>query len=473
MSRLLLYLSGLFLCAQTGLRYVDPVFSQIRRVENVIYGKNVPFGSGPQDSVELLMDVYLPEGDTSQARPVIILIHAGSYLPPYIATSVFGRSPLGDKQDSCMVRLAIEFARRGYVAISATHRLGWNPQGTTQEARASSIIQAVWRSVQDMRACVRYLRKTASQGNPYKIDSNHIVMGGSSSGGYTALHTAYLNLPSELDQNKFRFSNGDPFVDTTDVGMGRGNCTSAFEGGSGHCGYDSRIQAVLNLGGALGDTSFIQNEGVPVISFHGVNDNTTPYTNGVVLTAVGNYPIIEVFGSHDVNEYMTQKGNQAALINAGFNDSPYPGLYPFYGVGFQPWGWYGNSTATEKERALRYIDTIMSFSSPRLKAVLNLPSITMPIQNSFQLITSLAKAGPTLPIQLAGNPSSVAKLHLIHPNTLLSGVEVYTFTGQKIASHPAGRDETICEVPFLVPGTYLVRAYTRENQKTFLWTYLP
>jgi hypothetical protein len=228
---------------------------------------------------------------------------------------------------------------------------------------------------------VRYLRKDAATTNQWRIDPDRIVMGGSSSGAYAGLHVAYLNLPSELNQPKFTYSNGQPFVDTTALGLGRqgpdgedgGN---AFEGGSGHSGFPSHIQAVLNLGGAFGDTIFIQNKNIPVISFHGVDDNTTPYLTAPVYTAVGNYPIIEVSGSHDTHLRLYEKGNLSALLPDFASDAPFPGLRPFPGVGFQPWGWYSTSTPAEKAAALRYIDTIMSFSLPRLFKLLSLPTQT-------------------------------------------------------------------------------------------------
>jgi len=200
-------------------RYQDEVFTGIKVTKNVVYGRNYAYGTNqPQD---LYMDIYEPVGDTAQKRPVIVLIHAGSFLPPSIAGQAFGKTPIGTKEDSAIVELCRRYARRGYVAISATHRLGWNPQATTQEERAAGIIQAVWRAVQDGRALVRYLRKDAATTNQWRIDPDRIVMGGSSSGAYVGLHVAYLNLPSEFNQPKFIYSNGQLFVDTTAQGLGR------------------------------------------------------------------------------------------------------------------------------------------------------------------------------------------------------------------------------------------------------------
>jgi len=473
------------LLSQTLTRYQDEIFRGIKVTKNVVYGRNYAYGTNqPED---LYMDIYEPAGDTAQRRPVIVLIHAGSFLPPYIASQAFGKAPIGTKEDSAIVELCRRYARRGYVAISATHRLGWNPQALTQEERAASIIQAVWRAVQDGRALVRYLRKDAATTNQWRIDPDRIVMGGSSSGAYVGLHVAYLNLPSELNQDKFIYSNGQPFVDTTALGLGRqgpdgqdgGN---AFEGGSGNDGYPSHIQAVLNLGGALGDTTFIQNENIPVISFHGVDDPTTPYLTATVYTAVGNYPIIEVSGSHDIHLRLYEKGNLAALLPDFASDVPFPGLRPFPGVGFQPWGWYSTSTPAEKAAALRYIDTIMSFSLPRLFKVLSLPTQTysQPVAGQdtiIDLASSLAWASlsPGTTIHIYPSPATSPFLTVESKAAPLSHLSLYTFDGRLLCevTPPPHTHTYVWALPQnLTPGYYLIKAQTQTHTAHLRWCYL-
>jgi hypothetical protein len=466
-------------------RYQNEVFTGIKVTKNVVYGRNYAYGTNQPE--HLYMDIYEPAGDTAQKRPVIVLIHAGSFLPPYIASQAFGKAPIGTKEDSAIVELCRRYARRGYVAISATHRLGWNPQATTQEERAAGIIRAVWRAVQDGRALVRYLRKDAATTNQWRIDPDRIVMGGSSSGAYVGLHVAYLNLPSELNQPKFTYSNGQLFVDTTALGLGRQGPNgqdggNAFEGGSGHSGYPSHIQAVLNLGGALGDTTFIQNEKIPVISFHGVNDNTTPYLTATVYTAVGNYPIIEVSGSHDIHLRLYEKGNLAALLPDFASDAPFPGLRPFPGVDFQPWGWYSSSTPAEKAAALRYIDTIMSFSLPRLFKVLSLPTQTysQPVAGQdtvIDLASSLAwanrSAGET--IRLYPTPANSPILTIESAESPLQHLALYTFDGRLLceATPPSNTTHYTWLLPdYITPGYYLVKVQIKNYTIPLRWCYI-
>ncbi|GIV22666.1 MAG: hypothetical protein N3A68_04455 [Bacteroidia bacterium] len=471
-----LLLGSFWLWAQTGQRFIDPVFSQIKLTKNVQYGSNLSFTQAP---VDLLMDVYEPLNDTMQRRPVIVLIHAGSFLPPSIASAAFGRSPIGTKEDSGIVALCIAFARRGYVAISANHRVGWNAQATTQEALAQSIIQAVWRAMQDGRALVRFLRKDAATTNQFRIDPNRIVMGGSSSGAYVGLHVAYLNLPQELDNPKFKTQNGTPFVDTTAPGLDKGTGPeagpNAFEGGSGNPGYPSHIQAVLNLGGALGDTSFIQNEDIAVISLHGVQDPSTPYTSGVVVTAVGNYPIIEVFGSYALTQNLIQKGNQTALLPDFASDNPFPGLYPLQGAGFEPFGWYSNSSDADKARARLYVDTVLWFSAPRLFKVLGLPTINQPYEPGGVQVVALTPAELRGLFSVYPSPATEPLLRVEHPTLFLHKLELYTPLGYKVAEvyPPQGASSYTWLLPPSLPtGLYLLNLHTSEGSFTVRWTYV-
>jgi len=457
-----------------GRRFIDPVFSGIRVTKNVKYGENLSFTQTP---TELFMDIYEPVGDTMAKRPVIILFHAGSFLPPSFAGAAFGRTPIGTREDSGIVALCKQFAARGYVAISATHRLGWNPQAQTQEQRAQSIIQAVWRAVQDARALVRYLRKDAATVNQWRIDPDRIVMGGSSSGGYVGLHVAYLNLPQELDNPKFKLPDGTMFVDTTAPGMDRGSGANAFEGGSGNPGFPSNIHAVLNLGGALGDTSFIQNEDIPVISLHGVQDQTTPYTAGIVNTAVGNYPIIEVFGSRSLTENLVAKGNQTALLPDFATDTPFVGVYGWAGAGFEPFGWYSNSTPAEKARALRYVDTVLWFAGPRLFKALNLPTIQQPTVPTIQIVENIVlnlQTASTGGFTVYPNPAPFPLVSIEHPSLPLQRLELYRLTGEKVGEATPATQTThyVWELPSdIAQGLYILRIQTPAGSFSQRWSY--
>jgi dienelactone hydrolase len=67
------------------------------------------------------MDVYEPSGDTASVRPLVLVLHTGSFLP-----AVMNGQPTGGRKDSAVVEMCTRFAKKGYVAAAVSYRLGWN-----------------------------------------------------------------------------------------------------------------------------------------------------------------------------------------------------------------------------------------------------------------------------------------------------------------------------------------------------------
>ena len=121
-----------------------------------------------------VMDVYTPTGDTETARPLIVYLHTGSFLPRYLNQLV-----TGSKSDSATVEMCKQFAKKGYVVAAIGYRTGWNPASPSEQTRKQTIIQAVYRSMQDTKTAVRYFRKSiAEDANPYGVNGDQIVIGG-------------------------------------------------------------------------------------------------------------------------------------------------------------------------------------------------------------------------------------------------------------------------------------------------------
>ncbi len=268
MKNITLAITGLIFCfslkAQyncSGNRYVDSLFT-VSVTQNVLYGNNKLYTGVYTD---LFMDIYTPDNDTATARPLIIFAPKGSFLQC-------------DKAEWTMQQLCRHFAARGYVTASINYRVGvdyvqalTNPQG--------EFFKAVMRAFHDYKAAIRFFRKDAATTNTYKIDPNMIIAGGSSAGAITALHVAYLDQVSEIPAQ----------IDTTGLG--------GIEGLTGNAGYSSSVNYVVNLCGAIADTSWIQAGNVPLISMHGNLDTEVPYGTAVVTMIV---PITEVDGSASI-----------------------------------------------------------------------------------------------------------------------------------------------------------------------------
>jgi hypothetical protein len=105
---------------------------------------------------------------------------------------------------------------------------------------------------------------------------------GVSAGAITALHMAYMD-----DISEFPF-----YADTTShYGIGGG-----LEGYSGNPGYTSTFRGVIDICGALGDSSWVAPGDMPAMLFHGDNDNTVPYGSAIIYL-LGTYPLLQVDGS--------------------------------------------------------------------------------------------------------------------------------------------------------------------------------
>src|SRR6478609_3998398 len=122
---------------QTG-RYLTEVFTAVTVSSNITYGNNISVITGTPATSTLVMDVYQPAGDALAARPLIIVLHAGSFLP-----AVANGMAIGKRTDSAVVATCMKFANRGYVAVAPDYRLGWNPLSTNQDVRTVPILNAL------------------------------------------------------------------------------------------------------------------------------------------------------------------------------------------------------------------------------------------------------------------------------------------------------------------------------------------
>lgn len=281
-----------------GGRYTSQIFSADNTTSNIQYGTNVTYTGSSQN---LLLDVYQPTGDTASVRPLILIAHGGSFIG-------------GSKTGPDVVPLCHDFAKMGYVVASVEYRLGISgfplPGPDSTDATESVI-----RGVHDGKAAVRFFRKSAAQGNPYKVDTNQIYFAGVSAGAIIAIHMAYLDDMSEYPS----------FVDSTHAGLSGG-----LEGNSGNPGYSSEVNAIVNICGAIRDTAWIHPGDEPICSFHGTNDQTVPYGSAMIYL-VGIYPMLQVDGSFSITARANQLGIENCFeIYEGQDHVPHTGSAQYY-----------------------------------------------------------------------------------------------------------------------------------------------
>jgi len=340
--------------ATSQTRYLDDVFTGASVSEIDTFALNISIepmliGLDP-DLLPIECDIYQPIGDTLTNRPVIIISHTGSFLPP-----VANGQATGSVKDSSIVEQCTRWAKKGYVAVAMGNRKGWNPTSTDQNVRTSTLLQAAYRGIQDAKAMVRFLRMTEDvAGNPYGIDPDKIVLGGQGTGGYISLGYATLsNAAVELNLPKFiDFSNPSapaPYVvpyffgniDGTDLTFAPlydtlGNLMPIIDTAGNMLGfqvdstmplnipnwsqYSNEINMAFNLGGALADISWLEAGDVPIVSFHCQKDENAPLDTGDVIEPVNGNFVVEVMGSRTVQHYSNEYGNNDVFVQAGFTD---------------------------------------------------------------------------------------------------------------------------------------------------------
>jgi predicted esterase len=204
------------------LRYRDLVFA------NVVTTTGISYGSAPDANgqpVDLKLDLYAPQGDTSTSRPAIVWVHGGGFSG-------------GNRTSPEIVDEATTFARKGYVNVSISYRL--SPDGCSAAIPTSSCLTAIANAQHDAQAAVRFLRKNAAT---YGVDADRIAIGGSTAGAITALNVGY---------------------------------NSDEPGDSGNPGYSSAVKAAVSLSGARLRGTSSPDDAVALL-FHGTNDPLVPY----------------------------------------------------------------------------------------------------------------------------------------------------------------------------------------------------
>lgn len=278
-----------------GSRYRYRVFNDFTVDYDVQYGSNIT-ASG--SNIALVMDIYRPLGDVNPNRPVVVAAHGGFFLA-------------GSNDGTDIVPICQDLARMGYVVASISYRLGIDNFFDL----ATSLQEAAMRGVQDAKAAIRFFRKThAVEGNPWGIDPTRIVLGGSSAGGFIALHAAYIDNLGEIP----------PSVDLTANGLNGG-----LEGVSGSPGYSSTPLSIFSFSGAIGDANWIAAGDIPVVSTHGTADGTVPFGTGYV--SLLGLSVIQVDGSETIHNRADLLGiDNCFHVFPGADHTPHDGSYAYY-----------------------------------------------------------------------------------------------------------------------------------------------
>lgn len=490
MKKILLSAIAVFITITTNaqIKYVDKVLTadKIKITKDVTYGDNYTVLAAIQVGVKLTsqigkpmsFDLYEPQ-DGASNRPVIIFCHSGSFLPRYT-----NNSPVGYKDDSATVAFCLSLAQRGYVVASMTYRMGWNPGAATVDERKQGIINAAYKGVQDLATCVRFMKKSVKEGgNPYNIDTTKIAVGGNGTGGYITSAYASIDRQSEIKGIKFRdASTGKVMVNDTmwgdRFGIGVDNPAMGMFCKSNHVGYTSNAKLAFAVGGAIGDSAWMEAGEIPLIWSHSVMDPFAPYTTGMVNVPGTSLQVVEVSGGFDAMARCQRLGNTAPYKGKVMDDytreanklnKGIDGLFPIAGLANAsgPYEWYdtvaikalsltntsvilagikASNPLQSKTKAMKYVDSVMGYMAPRI-------AVTLGLVSSVGIVESNLASNVTL----APNPAkNQLIIHNNWENRVLTGATLVDLNGRVVREFNVNGIHNVYELN--VPaGIYVVQ----------------
>ena len=512
---------GVNATAQT--RYLDNMFDSVTVTSDVQYATNISvapmlFGA-PPGPAPLFCDIYEPKNDTMTDRPVIVLIHTGSFLP-----AIANGQATGSKSDLSIVENCTRWAKKGYVAVAMDNRIGWNPTSPDQNTRTSTILQAAYRGIQDAKAMVRYMRKTvAEDGNMYGIDDSKIVLGGQGTGGYLSMGYITLDTVAELYLPKFMdltTSPPTPFVFPPFFGNIDGTDSTYLPDFVSPTGqtelwnipnnptYSNDVNMAFNLGGTLADLSWLDYTGIPLVSFHCENDPFASIDSGqVIVPTTGDLVISDVVGSRTAVHYNTLWNNNAGFNQAGLTDTltqmsnaynsawdsqhglVYDGLYVFdtpdpsttpnaFGEmpyhESSPWDWwdlpmYDAMFAAVNGAPAGYGAANSLLGAPNMSETNgNLYLDTIHGYLNPRMYEVLGLGGSTTDMneiiekttEIYPNPAT-DNINIVSYAELINNIEVYNLSGQKVISKIINATSTKLNTNGLAKGVYVVDIKTK------------
>ena len=467
---LLLFLFTLFytqILAQQQ-RFLDPIFEDTLTHTNVVYGVNatviaLPI-AGEAIPQPLIMDVYQPKNDTMSERPLVLLWHSGTFLPfPQNLQSN------GTLRDSAVIDVATKLAQRGYVVASCDYRLGWDPQAPTQDLRKIGIMNAAYRAIQDARTAIRFFKMDVTENdNTFKIDSSKIVLWGIGTGGYISMGCASLEdyVANIAMIPKFNVDLGGPNPvpvvipsingDIWGTSVGIAQMYPPFPDGDTLCypnwvGYDSGFQMAVNMGGAVGDTSWVDENTEPTVSFHVPTDQVSPCTTAlVVLPPPLSLAVVEISGSCHYQREQQQYGNHAEWESedwiddisavANSRNNGYEGFLPFLTDSVEnnaPWDWWAEDIPDANRPgypldvagAKATIDTALAYFGPRACLTLDLGCDLSGIVPVDDVIAE------KIDLQIAPNPAADF-IRFQSKEFPIKHIYVYDINGRLVKAHP-------------------------------------
>jgi predicted esterase len=257
-------------------RYVEPMSNSIQK-STVVYATAIGYVG---ETVTLSMDVFVPEGDNTTNRPLIVFAHGGSFI-------------FGSKQD--MRELCELYASLGYVTATIDYRKYNLLLGLPDSTK---FVDVAFNAISDMRAAVRYFKADAERENTFNIDADKIFVGGLSAGAIMALHVAILD-------------EEDPQSDEFAAYIASKGGIEGTTGDSINLSYNSEVAGVIGLSGAIFNPDWIDENDPQLLLMHGDIDDVVPHGSDYE----GALGLIYLHGSATIHERALEVGTSSYFVS--------------------------------------------------------------------------------------------------------------------------------------------------------------
>ena len=267
---LLLGLSANAMMAQSGQRYVEPVFDEVNVETGIPYSSAVR--EGETSPTTLYLDFYEPAGDLLQARPLVITVFGGAFIA--------GSRDFVDMQTYCT-----RLAQHGYAAASIDYRLL-----SVLHLSHTALVREGYMAAQDVSSAVRFFKAHSEE---YRIDTSNVFLLGNSAGSIAILCELFMD-ESERPAETF---------ESPELGSMH---SSGYEE---YAEFSPSVAGAIPQWGGVIDVDLISaEEYVPLCMIHGTEDTHVPYDSGYCYSSTLSGLMPYMYGSHVMANHLDEIG---------------------------------------------------------------------------------------------------------------------------------------------------------------------
>jgi hypothetical protein len=245
-----------------------------------------------------------------------------------------------------------------------------------------------------------------------------------------------------------------------------------------HEAYSSEFNVMVNMGGAMGDISWLEDTSVPMISFHVPTDPFAPYNVGTVIVPTTTDQVVEVTGSYGVQEMANSFTNNTVFAGAETYAAGLPftnaanqanngfyGLYPLFRANnpydSSPWDWWNpalvdstnnaNGLLTNPDmsatKARTFIDSIQGYAAPRIMCALDLAGSPCAVNVSEQISE----------VSVYPNPTQGLFMVNMKQGEIIESIEVYDVMGKRVFTANPYNYQTAIDLSAFANGMYTLK----------------